>query len=108
MLLLSYKGIVTKNVLWLLLTVPWAGLQYVIVVFPDQTHLLFEAYIYQVIHVIMFLHSWASTQENLSSGFANNKGTDQPAHWHSLISAFVIRLLESILSRLATSEISIL
>ena len=39
--------------------------------------------------------------------FANNKGADQPAHPCSLISAFVIRLLESIISILATSEISI-
>ena len=45
--------------------------------------------------------------ENLFSGFATNKGTDQPAHPRSLISAFVIRLLESIISRPATSEISI-
>ena len=52
-------------------------------------------------------YKWASTQENLSSGFANNKGTDQPAHLHSLISAFVIQLLESFISRLATSKISI-
>ena len=42
-----------------------------------------------------------------SSGFSNNKGTDQPAHRYSLISAFVILILESIISRLATSEISI-
>ena len=41
LLLLSYKCIVTINVLLLLLTVPWVGLQCVIVVFPDQTHLLF-------------------------------------------------------------------
>ena len=27
-------------VLWLFLTVLWVGLQYVIVVFPDHTHLL--------------------------------------------------------------------
>ena len=40
-------------------------------------------------------------------GFANNKGADQPAHPHSLISAVVILFLESIISRLATSEISI-
>ena len=40
-------------------------------------------------------------------GFANNKGADQPAHPHRLISAFVIRLLETIISKLATSEISI-
>ena len=36
-------------------------------------------------------------------GVANNKGTDQPAHPHSLISAIVIHLLESIISRLARS-----
>ena len=50
---------------------------------------------------------WASTRENLSLVFANNKGADQPAHTRSLISAFVIHLLESILSKLATSEVSI-
>ena len=41
LLLLSYRCIVSKNVLRLFLTVPWVGLQYVIVVFPDHTHLLF-------------------------------------------------------------------
>ena len=40
-------------------------------------------------------------------GNANNKGAYQPVHPHSLISAFDIYLLESIISRLATSEISI-
>ena len=30
--------------------------------------------------------------------YANNKGTDQPAHQRSLISAFVVRLLDSIIS----------
>ena len=50
---------------------------------------------------------WASTRENLSSVFANNKGTDQPAHPRSLISAFVIRLLEHIISKFATGEVSI-
>ena len=39
-------------------------------------------------------------------GFSNNTGADQPAHTRSLIIAFVIRLLESIISRLASSEIS--
>ena len=38
--------------------------------------------------------------------FANNKGTDQPSHPCRLISTFVIRLLECIISRLAMSEIS--
>ena len=40
LLLLSYRCIVSINVLWLFLMVPWIGLQYVIVVFPDQTYLL--------------------------------------------------------------------
>ena len=38
LLILSYRCIVTINVLWLFLTVPWVCLQYVIVVFPDHTH----------------------------------------------------------------------
>ena len=40
LLLLSYLFIVTINVLWLFLLVPWASLQYVIVVFSEHTHLL--------------------------------------------------------------------
>ena len=42
LLLLSYRCIVTINVLWLFLTVPWAGLQCVLVTFPDHTHFLFD------------------------------------------------------------------
>ena len=40
LLVLSYRRF-TINVLWLFLTVPWVGLQCVVVVFPDYTHLLF-------------------------------------------------------------------
>ena len=40
-------------------------------------------------------------------GFANNTYADQPAHARSLISAFVIRFLESIICKLAAGEISI-
>ena len=43
LLLLSYRCIVTINVLCLILTVPRVGLQCVIVIFPDHTHLLFMA-----------------------------------------------------------------
>ena len=39
--------------------------------------------------------------------FTNNKGIDQPAHPRSLISACVIPLLERIISKLATSEMSL-
>ena len=38
--------------------------------------------------------------------YANNKGTDQPAHPRSLISAFVVRCLDSILPLVSISEIS--
>ena len=37
------------------------------------------------------IYNWASTQENLSLGFANNKSADHPAHPRRLIGAFVIR-----------------
>ena len=42
LLLLSFGCLVTVNVLWLLLTVPWVCLQCVIVVFPDHAHLFFK------------------------------------------------------------------
>ena len=38
--------------------------------------------------------------------YANNKGADQPTHSHSLISAFVVRCLDSIILLVSTSEIS--
>ena len=44
---------------------------------------------------------------NLSLGFANKKGADQPVHPRRLISIFVDCFLESIISKLATSEIPI-
>ena len=40
-------------------------------------------------------------------GFANNKGADQTGHPRSLIKAVVIRFIESIISKLASSTISI-
>ena len=46
LLLLSYRCIVTINVLWPFLYVPLVGLQCVIVVFPDRTHLLFHCVCY--------------------------------------------------------------
>ena len=38
--------------------------------------------------------------------YANNKGADQPSHPHSLISAFVVRCLDSMIPVLAIAEIS--
>ena len=39
LLLLSYRCIATVNVLWLFITVPWFGMKFVSMVFPDHTHL---------------------------------------------------------------------
>ena len=38
--------------------------------------------------------------------YANNKGADQPAHPRSLISAFVVRCLDSVILLVSISEIS--
>ena len=80
----------------------------------DQTELMprpIYCYLERHSHSVGFsCHSsfiWASTLENLSSRFANNKGADQPAHLCRLIRAIDFRLLESIISRVAMSEISI-
>ena len=50
--------------------------------------------------------AWASTREDLSS-VLRTTNADQPGHLPLLISAYVIGLLESIVSKLATSEVSI-
>ena len=50
---------------------------------------------YELGHEKMFLMS-----------YANNKGADQPAHPCSLISAFVVRCLDSIISVDSIAEIS--
>ena len=42
LILLSFGCLVIVNFLWLVLAVPRVGLQFVIVVVPDHTHLLFS------------------------------------------------------------------
>ena len=44
--------------------------------------------------------------EKLFMPYANNKGTDQPAHPRCLISTFVVRCLDSIIPILAKAKIS--
>ena len=62
-------------------------------------------------HIItfnLFGSTWATSWENLFMPYANNKGADQPAHPRSLINAFVVRCLDSIMPLVSISEISIL
>ena len=47
---------------------------------------------------------WFSAREILAERFANSKDTDQPAHPRRVISAFVIHVLGSIKSKLATNN----
>ena len=51
------------------------------------------------------LDKLASVRENLTLLYANNKGTDQPLHPHSLVSTFVIRLFMSIIAKIAKCKV---
>ena len=54
LLLLSLRCLVKGNVLWLFLRVRWVGLQCVIVIFPDHSHLHFST---GFLHLDLSLHS---------------------------------------------------
>ena len=58
-------------------------------------------------YLSMVHHLGLDARKPVFGGVANNTGADQPAHPRSLISAFVIRYLESIICKLATGDISI-
>ena len=45
--------------------------------------------------------------KNLFLPYANDKGADQPAHPHSLISTFVVRCLDRIIRLVSISKISV-
>ena len=63
-------------------------------------------YLSSLVCEILVLISYGPRREKTRlRGFANNKGADQPAHPRSLISVFVIHLLEIVISRLATCKI---
>ena len=64
LLLLSYKCIVIVSVLWLLFAVPWVGLQYVIVVSPDHTHLLFYGMTCLLLLKLGFFHTISYQDSN--------------------------------------------
>ena len=63
-------------------------------------HALYATYVWPEILQNRLYVMWASKQEILYSVFENNKGADKPVHPSSLISTFVIRLLESIINRI--------
>ena len=50
-------------------------------------------------------YTWATWWENLFMPYTNNKGIDQPAHSRSLISAFVVCCLDSVIPLDSISKI---
>ena len=54
---------------------------------------------------VLYVFKWATWWENLFMPYANNKGADQPAHSHSLISTFLVYCLDSIIPLVCISEI---
>ena len=59
-------------------------------------------------HIKSLSAIWATSWKNLFMSYANNKGADQPALPRSLISAFVVCCLESIISLVSICAISLL
>ena len=56
----------------------------------------------------VFSKLWATSWENLFMPYVNNKGAGQPVHPCSLISTFVVRCLDSIVSLVSILAISCL
>ena len=71
----------------LFLAVPRGCLQFVIVVFPDHTHLLFFILPMDLEIIIEPRHEFSNNMV-----CATNKGSDQPVHTRSLIRAYARRL----------------
>ena len=81
---------------------------------PDRWHC--SHWKWKVGHMLLFSHlgilglviisRWAPSWENLFLPYVNKKGADQHMHLHSLISAFVVRCLDSIISLVSTFAIS--
>ena len=65
-----------------------------------------SARILEVLQLMKQCINWAESWENLFMPYANNKGANQPAQPRSLISAFVVRCLDCIISLVCTSEFS--
>ena len=78
------------------------------VVASNRLHIKFFAIVFSnsfgsLAQEICKWYNLATSWENLFMPYANNKGADQPAHPRGLISAFVVRCLDSIIPLLATS-----
>ena len=72
----------------------------------QQSHLGLHNLPRSVCPILGITTIWATSWENLFVPYANNKGTDQPVHPRSLISAFVVCCLDSLIPLVSISGIS--
>ena len=71
----------------------------------EGSQFLAKLFSYIVVHQMLVVFE-PDHEKTCPMPYANNKGTDQPAHSRSLISAFVVHCLYSIISILAISKVS--
>ena len=71
---------------------------------PCSNFMIIKAIISLVKNFTIVMVFEPSHEKTCFMSFANNKGTDQPAHPCSLISGFVVRCLDSIIPILAKSK----
>ena len=60
----------------------------------------------KVISFVIFKLNEPGHEKMCLMSYANNKGADQPAHPRSLISTFVVRCLDRVMSLVSVSKIS--
>ena len=66
-----------------------------------------DLYVYQISYKHVCIQANEPGHEKMClMSYANNKGADQPTHPRSLISAFVVRCLDSIMSLVSVTKIS--
>ena len=78
----------------LFIAVPWGCLRFVIVVFPDHTHLLFGIVVKKPINIILSNCIIIEPVHEIFNNVvcATSRALDQPEHTRSLIRAFASRL----------------
>ena len=87
-------------VIWLQLAVKLTDVEKLPFLSSPNLHQYCNALINQALHICELGH-----EKMCLMSYANNKGADQPAHPRSLISAFVVRCLDSIISVDSITEI---
>ena len=73
---------------------------------PGQCAFRFSFIVTSVCFIQLYNVCEPGHEKTCLMSYANNKGADQPAHPRSLISAFVVRCLDSVMSLVSVTKIS--